>query len=179
MHAKVYDAENASYAKQFLREAFQMYAVKPGQLVLHSDNGSSMKAAETMAVLDSFGVKASHSRPRVSNDNPYSGSLFLTLKYNGFFLYAHGGFDNIEKAERWLTDFVEFYNVKHLHLGINMVSPDDRYYGREEEILRRRRLIISQARKLMPSGWITGKIMKIEAAGTAFLNLEKPLSLAA
>lgn len=87
MHAKVYDADNASYAKQFLREAFQMYAVKPGQLVLDSDNGSSMKAAETMAVLDSFGVTASHSRPRVSKDNPYSGSLFLTLKYNGFFLY--------------------------------------------------------------------------------------------
>lgn len=60
-----------------------------------------------------------------------------------------------------------------------MVAPDDRYYGREEEILRRRRLIISQARKLMPTGWITGKIMKIEAAGAVFLNPEKHLSLAA
>ena len=71
---------NADFAVRFLEDAFRRYGIKPGQLVVHSDNGASMKAAPTLALLEKNGITFSHSRPRVSNDNPYSESFFRTLK---------------------------------------------------------------------------------------------------
>lgn len=179
MHAKVYEADNADYAGRFLKEAFCSYGIKPEQLVLHSDNGSSMKAASTLALLEKYGIIPSHSRPRVSNDNPYSESLFRTLKYNGFFLYPHGGFEEIDKAQSWLDRFVKFYNCEHMHRGIKMVTPDDRYNGRDELILRRRNQIIREAKKKNPHRWINNKVMDLKTVGPVYLNPEKPLCLAA
>ena len=69
--------------------------------MLHSDNGSSMKAASTLALLEARGVEFSPSRPRVSNDNPYSEALFKTLKYTGMVKYPTAGFEPIEKAREW------------------------------------------------------------------------------
>ena len=81
--ARVFVADNADFAMRFLGDAFRRYGIKPGQLVMHSDNGASMKAAPTLALLEKNGITFSHSRPRVSNDNPYSESFFRTLKYSG------------------------------------------------------------------------------------------------
>ena len=78
--ARVFEADNADFAARFLGDAFRRYGIKPGQLVVHSDNGASMKAAPTLALLEKNGITFSHSRPRVSNDNPYSESFFRTLK---------------------------------------------------------------------------------------------------
>lgn len=172
MHSKVYDADNAKYACEFLSEALKAYKIKPGQLVLHSDNGPSMKANETLSLLKTFGVQSSYSRPRVSNDNPYSESLFKTLKYNGFFLYPQGGFESITQAQRWLGRFVDFYNLRHRHRGIRMVTPDDRYSGRDVRILEKRKTIIEKARKTHPQRWISGKTMNLEPAGAVYLNPE-------
>lgn len=72
VHQAVYDADNETYAKEFLEKAFRQRGIKPRQLVLHSDNGAAMKAAGTLGVLAAYRVLASRSRPRVSNDNPYS-----------------------------------------------------------------------------------------------------------
>ena len=121
--ARVFEADNADYAAQFLLDAFHQYGIVPGQLVVHSDNGASMKAAKTQSVLTNHGVKFSHSRPRVSNDNPYSESFFRTLKYNGDYLYPRDGFESLEHAQKWLDDFIEHYNEKHRHGGIRMVTP--------------------------------------------------------
>ena len=81
--ARVFEADNADFAVRFLGDAFRRYGIKPGQLVVHSDNGASMKAAPTLALLEKNGITFSHSRPRVSNDNPYSESFFRALKYSG------------------------------------------------------------------------------------------------
>lgn len=121
--ARVFEADNADYAAQFLQDAFHEYGIVPGQLVVHSDNGASMKAAKTQGVLTHHGVKFSHSRPRVSNDNPYSESFLRTLKYNGDYLYPRDGFESLEHAQKWLDDFIEHYNEKHRHCGIRMVTP--------------------------------------------------------
>lgn len=72
VHQAVYDADNETYAKEFLEKAFRQRGIKPRQLVLHSDNGAAMKTAGTLGVLAAYRVLASRSRPRVSNDNPYS-----------------------------------------------------------------------------------------------------------
>ena len=82
-----------------------------------------MKAAPTLALLEKNGITFSHSRPRVSNDNPYSESFFRTLKYSGDYLYPRDGFDNAEEAEQWVQGFVDHYNEHHRHRGIRMVTP--------------------------------------------------------
>ena len=81
-----------------------------------------MKAAPTLALLEKNGITFSHSRPRVSNDNPYSESFFRTLKYSGDYLYPRDGFDNAEEAEQWVQGFVDHYNEHHRHRGIRMVT---------------------------------------------------------
>ena len=127
--ARVFNADNADFAVRFLGDAFRKYGIRPGQLVVHSDNGSSMKAEPTMVLLDKNGIVFSHSRPRVSNDNPYSESFFRTLKYSGDCLYPRDGFVSVGEAEQWGQNFVEHYNEHHRHRGIRMVTPGQRYRG--------------------------------------------------
>lgn len=170
--ARVFEADNADYAVRFLREAFNRYSIKPGQLVLHSDNGASMKAAKTLALLASHGITSSRSRPRVSNDNPFSESLFRTLKYSGQYRYPRNGFESCATAQAWLDGFVEFYNEQERHSGIRMVTPGSRYRGEDTVILRERAEIIHKARQKNPERWIQGKTMNCDPIAVAWLNPE-------
>ena len=95
-------------------------------LYLHSDNGSPMKGATMLSTLQRLQVMPSFSRPSVSNDNPYSESLFKTLKYN---VKYPGHFETMEAAEIWMQNFVDWYNNKHLHSGIGYVTPAQRHDG--------------------------------------------------
>lgn len=170
--ARVYEADNAECAKAFLSEAFKTHGVRPGTLVVHSDNGASMKAASTQALLKDCGVKFSHSRPRVSNDNPYSESFFRTLKYSGDYLYPAYGFESLEKAQEWLTGFVTHYNEEHRHSGIRMVTPGARFRGEDKVILRRRERVIRKARREYPERWIQGRTLCCAPIGGVWLNPE-------
>jgi putative transposase len=95
--------------------------ITPGQLILHSDNGGSMKGATMLATLQKLGVMASLSRPAVSNDNPYSESLFKTLKYRP--AYPLKAFADIAAARTWATTLIERYNHEHRHSAIRFVTP--------------------------------------------------------
>ena len=170
--ARVFEADNAEFASQFLQEAFTSRGIAPRQLVVHSDNGASMKAAKTQAVLENNGVTFSHSRPRVSNDNPYSESLFRTLKYSGDYLYPRNGFASLEEAQRWIDGFVEHYNECHRHRGIRMVTPGSRYRGEDAEILRKRRLVMEQAKKEQPQRWIQDRLLNCQPVENVWLNPE-------
>lgn len=144
-----------------------------GQLLyVHSDNGASMKAGKTLALLSRSGVTFSHSRPRVSNDNPYSEPLFRTLKYSGDYLYPRDGFESIEQAQQWLDGFVEHYNEHHRHRGTRMVTPGQRYRGEDVEILKRRRQTMKVAREKAPRRWIQGKMLNCDPVGVVWLNPE-------
>ena len=168
--AKVYDADNAKLAGDFLGNAFEQYDIRPDTLVVHSDNGASMRAASTMAVLKNRGVEFSHSRPRVSNDNPYSESLFRTLKYDGTYRYPAGGFDSVEQAQKWLDGFVLHYNEGHRHRSIRMVTPGTMLRGEHIAILRERKKTIEKARKAHPERWIMGVSMCCEPCKEVWLN---------
>ena len=171
--AKVFDADNAEYASRFLREAFDEYGIVPGQLVVHSDNGASMKAAQTLSVLEERGVTFSHSRPRVSNDNPYSESLFRTLKYSGTFVYPRNGFDSLEHAQEWLGSFVNHYNEVQRHRGIRMVTPGSKFRGKDVEILRKRKQTMLKAKQRAPHRWIQrDALLNCEPINTVWLNPE-------
>lgn len=119
--------------------------------VLHSDNGSPMKGATMLATMQRLGVVPSFSRPSVSNDNPYSESLFRTLKYVPEF--PRSGFASVEAARAWVAVFVDWYNYRHHHSGIGFVAPADRHAGRDVAILEARRATYDRARQRRPERW--------------------------
>jgi putative transposase len=148
---EVHEEESAEHAARLLNEAHRRERVAPGRLALHSDNGAPMKGATLLATLQRLGVATSFSRPSVSNDNPYSESLFRTLKYRPG--YPSGAFDTIEDAKTWVEGFVRWYNAEHLHSAIRFVTPDDRHSGRDLEILEHRQAVYEKARGQRPERW--------------------------
>ena len=110
-----------------------------------------MKGATMVATLAELGVMASFSRPRVSDDNPYSESLFRTLKYRPE--YPSKPFESIEAARRWVDGFVAWYNHDHLHSAIRFVTPAQRHAGLDQEILTARHEVYEEARADNPERW--------------------------
>lgn len=150
---EVHDTDDAHHAAHLVRrtalsEGIATLAVKP---VLHGDNGSTLKATTVLAMLNWLGVKPSYSRPRVSDDNPYSEALFRTAKYRPEF--PASGFESLEAARAWAADFVRWYNVEHRHSGIRYVSPDQRHTGADHAILAARHALYGDARQRHPARW--------------------------
>lgn len=173
IRAQVFDADNAKNAAEFLAAAFREHGIRPRRLVLYSDNGASMKATITQAVLERYGVQGSHSRPRVSNDNPYSESLFKTLKYTGVIRYPRGGLPSVDAWQNWLDGFVTDYNENRFHSGIGFVTPKSRHVGQDIEILEKRKVVIENAFKAHPERWIQGRTLNCQPIGSVFLNPER------
>ncbi len=150
---EVWETENAQYSKKLIRKATlsQGIAKKDKPLVLHSDNGSPMKAATFMATLEKLGVQSSFSRPRVSNDNPYSESLFKTMKYRP--VYPNKGFKDLTEAREWVSKFVHWYNHDHLHSGIKFITPYQRHYGLDIDIMKNRIETYQKAKAAHPERW--------------------------
>jgi len=148
----VCDRECGDLATQLLEETCRREGVDKNQLVLHSDNGSPMKSATLLATLQGLGVATSFSRPSVSNDNPYSESLFRTVKYRPN--YPRRPFKSLEEAQEWFAEFVDWYNNRHRHSAIKFVTPDQRHQGMDVEILRRRDELYKAKKKLHPERWI-------------------------
>jgi hypothetical protein len=142
----------------------------PGQLILHSDNGGSMKGATMLATLQKLGVMASLSRPAVSNDNPYSESLFKTLKYRP--AYPLKAFADIAAARTWATTLIEWYNHEHRHSAIRFVTPAQRHGGLDTAILERRSALYVTARAKNPRRW-TRTTRNWRRIDVVYLNPEK------
>ena len=102
--SEVWENETAEHAEYLIRKAALAQGIAGKPLVLHSDNGSPMKAANFLATLEKLGVQSSFSRPRVSNDNPYSEALFKTMKYRP--KYPVKGFSSLDDARKWVAKFV-------------------------------------------------------------------------
>lgn len=149
--ARVYEKECMELSARLVQHSCLIHGIQPDTLVLHSDNGGPMKGATMLATLQQLGIVASFSRPRVSDDNPYSESLFRTMKYRP--AYPSKPFCSLLQAQRWVDDFVAWYNTEHLHSAIRYMTPDDRHYGRQEKILAKRHSIYQQARNRNPQRW--------------------------
>jgi transposase InsO family protein len=148
---QIYAEENGANASELMRDLCRRERIVPGQLVLHSDNGSSMKGSTMLATLKALGVMASLSRPAVSNDNPYSESLFKTLKYRPD--YPLDPFVDIAAARAWATTLVHWYNHEHRHSAIRYVTPSQRHAGLDEAILGQRSAVYAIARAKNPLRW--------------------------
>lgn len=118
---QVYHDESSALAADLMIDICRRENIAKNQVTLHSDNGSPMKGATMLSTLQTLGVMPSFSRPSVSNDNPYSESLFRTLKYRPE--YPSEAFKNIVDARTWITHFVDWYNNEHLHSAIKFVTP--------------------------------------------------------
>ena len=166
---RVEDYECMELSSELIVWACAREGVERDQLTLHSDNGGPMKGATMLATLLVLGVVASFSRPRVSNDNPYSESLFRTLKYRPG--YPSKPFESIDAARAWVTGFVRWYNCEHLHSAIRFVTPDDRHEGRDGEVLAKRKRVWESARKRRPERW-SGSTRDWTPVGAVLLNPE-------
>jgi transposase InsO family protein len=147
----VYDVESAALAAALFTDTCTRQHLDPRGIVLHADNGGPMKGATMVVTLERLGVLASFSRPRVSNDNPFSESLFRTLKYRPD--YPTQPFADLAAARAWVRAFVRWYNTEHLHSAIRFVTPDDRHAGRDGALLAARHRVYERARAENPARW--------------------------
>lgn len=166
---EVHENETAEHASVVIRKACLAQGVSERGLVLHSDNGSPMKGATMLATLQRLGVVPSFSRPSVSNDNPYSESLFGTLKYTP--AYPTKPFETLDAARQWVHEFVRWYNHEHRHSAIQFVTPAERHRGDDEAILAKRQTVYEAAKRRNPERW-SGKTRNWEPAGEVWLNPE-------
>lgn len=164
---EVHDRECNELAAQLVRKACRAEDVDPDGLVLHSDNGGPMKGSTLLATLQQLGVVPSFSRPSVSNDNPYSESLFRTLKYRPE--YPRQCFASLDAAREWVQGFVRWYNTEHRHSAIRFVRPIDRHGGAEADILAKRRRTYEKARRRNPQRW-SGTTRNWTPTGPVMLN---------
>ena len=148
---QIYDAESTDLAGEVIRDICARECIAPDQVVLHSDNGSPMKGATMLATLQALGVAPSFSRPAVSNDNPYSESLFKTLKYRP--AYPHQAFESLLAARQWVAVFVQWYNEEHRHSAINFVTPAERHNGLDSVLLQKRVTVYEAAKRRHPERW--------------------------
>ena len=123
-------------------------------LILHADNGNAMRGATLETRLEEMGVLRSFSRPRVSNDNPYSESLFRTVKYRPD--YPSRPFGSKGEACEWVAAFVDWYNHRHRYSGIKFVTPHQRHSGAATTICKKRADVYEKARRAHPTRWSQG-----------------------
>ena len=148
---QVYDEENSVLASEVLQDICQREGVAPNQVTLHADNGGPMKGATMLATLQNLGVMPSFSRPAVSNDNPYSESLFKTLKYRPD--YPSQPFASLTAARQWVEAFVQWYNHEHCHSAIRFVTPAQRHAGLDGALLQQRQAVYQAAKTRHPLRW--------------------------
>jgi len=141
---EVHDRENGELAAQVIEKAVWAEGCMTRPLTLHADNGSPMKAATLRVTLERLGVTASFSRPRVSNDNPFSEAIFRTCKYVPS--WPEKGFESLEAARAWVAGFVRWRNGEHRHSAIRFATPDQRHRQQDRAILDQRHAIYQAAR---------------------------------
>jgi transposase InsO family protein len=168
---EVHDRETADHAAHVLQRAVWAEKCLTRPLVLHADNGSPMKGATMKVTMERLGVIASFSRPRVSNDNPFSEALFRTCKYVPG--WPTRGFASREAARAWVAGFVRWYNTEHRHSAIRFVTPNQRHRGEERALLASRHQVYELARAARPERW-SGRTRNWHPIGSVWLNPERP-----
>lgn len=168
--AEVHEVESSELAARLIRRACTRERVEPGQLALHSDHGGPMKGATLQVTLEVLGIVASFSRPRTSDDNPYSEALFKTVKYRPE--YPSGPFESLAAARLWVSWFEGWYNTEHRHSQISFVTPEQRHTGEDIAILERRHALYEAARARHPERW-SGKTRNWSRVETVRLNPAK------
>jgi len=163
----VAEHEGATLASRLIGESCKKQSILEGQLTLHADRGPSMRSKHVAHLLADLGVTKTHSRPHVSNDNPYSESQFKTLKYHPTF---PGFFGSVQDARAFCTPFFDWYNSEHRHSGISMLTPETVHYGRATQTLEARHAVMSAAQQRHPERFVHGAPSLQRAPHAAWIN---------
>jgi transposase InsO family protein len=151
--ARVHARESGPLAESMMREVFDVHGVPH---VIHADRDTSMTSKTVADLLEDLSVLRSHSRPKVSNDNPYSEAWFKTLKYAPVF---PDRFASLAAARAFMTDFVTWYNHRHRHSGIGLHTPAEVHHGRHHTVRAGREDTLAAARAAHPERFGTGQLL--------------------
>jgi putative transposase len=143
--------ESATLAKQLITATCRKQEIAEEQLTLHADRGSSMRSKVVAMLLSDLGVTKTHSRPHVSNDNPFSESQFKTLKYRPEFPARFG---SIQDARAFCVDFFQWYNAEHMHSALGMLTPESVHYGRGPQLVEARQQVLDAAYAQHPERFV-------------------------
>lgn len=149
----VADAERADLAEELIATTCARQRIPRDQLTLHADRGSSMTSRSVAELLADLGVTKTHSRPHVSDDNPYSEASFKTLKYRPTFPARFG---SLEDARAHIAVFIQWYNHEHRHSGIGLLTPADLHHGRAQAVLDARQAVLDAAHAAHPERFVHG-----------------------
>jgi putative transposase len=166
------DCESVTLVRRLVRETFRKQKIKPGQLTLHADRGSSMKSKPLALLLTDLGLTRTHSRPRVKHDNPYYESHFKTLKYG---LDFPNRFGSLEDARAWVKSFFEWYNRERYHSSLELLTPASVHYGLATEPLKLRQRVLDDAFSAHPGRFVRKPPSVQPLPGAVWINRPQPL----
>lgn len=161
------DKESAALAENLIAETCDKQGILPGRLTVHADRGSSMTSKPVAFLFADLGIVQSHSRPRTSNDNPYSESQFKTLKYRPGFPKT---FASIETARVWCREFFDYYNNDHRHSGIGLLAPTVVHHGQAETVRAARAGVLDAAYATRPERFVRRPPVPPRLPAPAWIN---------
>jgi putative transposase len=159
--------ESAALAEGLISETYEKQGIETGQLTLHADRGSSMKSKPVALLLADLGVVKTHSRPQVSNDNPFSESQFKTMKYRPEFPDRFG---SIEDGRAFGHLFFPWYNNEHHHSGLGFLTPAAVHYGLAEGIREKRKQVLAAAFAAHPERFVKGTPQPAQLPSAVWIN---------
>ena len=166
----VADRESGELAKALIDETCERQGITPGELTFHADNGSAMIAQPVAFLLASLGITKSHSRPHVSDDNPFSEAHFKTLKYRPGFPER---FASLEHARGFLREFFTWYNTQHHHDALALLTPHDVHHGLVKERLAHRTRVLDAAYAAHPERFVRRAPAPAAPPETVWINPPK------
>ena len=165
------DTQSASLAEHLIAESVTKHAIPPGQLTLHADNGAPMKAKTVAQLMTDLGVTESHSRPHVSDDNPYAEAHFKTLKYRPDY---PDRFADLPEAQAWARHFFDWYNHAHHHTGLSLLTPAVVHWGQAPAVLADRQRTLDLAYAAHPERFVHGAPKPAALPAAVWINPPKP-----
>jgi putative transposase len=161
------ERESAQLAKQLISTAAANQHIQPDQLTLHADNGKPMKAKTLALLLSDLGIEKSHSRPYVSDDNPFSEAQFKTLKYHPTYPDRFGC---VQDARAWARPLFHWYNYEHYHSGLNLLTPAVVHSGQAEAVRQQRQAVLAAAYAQCPQRFVRGEPLVKGAPDAVWIN---------
>lgn len=166
------EREAASLAEELIAATCARQNIRPDQLIIHADRGSSMTSKPVALLMADLGVTKSHSRPHVSNDNPYSEAHFKTLKYRPDY---PDHFGCLADARSWAQEFFRWYNYQHHHTGLALLTPADVHFGRAPAMLAQRQQVLTTAYRKHPERFVKGRPAPAQLPQAVWINPPTPV----
>lgn len=163
--------ESSALAKRLLDDTIAKQGIHPGQLTVHADRGSSMASKPVALLLADLGVTKTHSRPHVSDDNPFSEAQFKTLKYRPDFPDRFG---SPEDARAFCQAFFTWYNWEHHHTALALLTPGTVHYGKAQEVLRSRQEVLEKAYAAHPERFVRQAPVPPQLPSAVWINPPQP-----